>query len=362
MKTLHIINSLTSGGAEKLVANLASKQAQENTVGVFTFVNTNEVFFEQMHTNVITHKAKGKRYFALSNIFRLFKAIKKYDIIHVHLFPAFYLTGVVSLFFWNKKFIYTEHSNHNKRRSKKYRLIEKCIYSRYQTVICISKSVEESLNNWMHIPHKTIIIENFLDQNEIEQQKPLSKEQLSYTANDSLIVMVGSFRDDNSKDQITVIKALDKLPENFKLLFIGQGVLLEKTKTFVAQNNLTNRVQFLGFRADVYSVLKACEYGVLSSNWEGFGIALIEYMACDLVAIATRVEGLKDLAVSPKNLFEVGDYKGLANQILYFESHPEEAKRIKEIQFEFIKKFSLTQSVTAHQKVYEEKRAMKILK
>lgn len=345
---------MAPGGAEKLVATLASQQAQENTVGVFTFVNTNEVFFEQLDKKVHTHKASTSRYYTLNNLFRLFKAIKKYKVIHVHLFPAFYLTGFLSLFFWNKKFVYTEHSTHNKRRSKKFYFIEKLIYSRYHKIICISKSVQKNLINWVGNAHKTVVIPNFLDQTEIENQPPLNRAQLNATIHDKLIVMVGSFRDDNTKDHITVIKALAKLPENFKLLFIGQGVLLEKTKIFVAQNNLANRVQFLGFRADVYSVLKACDYGVLSSNWEGFGIALLEYMACGLVAIGTHVEGLKDLAVSEKNLFEVGDFEGLAHQILHFEKHPEEATTIKEMQLDFIKKFSLAQAVKAHQKVYEE--------
>ena len=353
-KILHVINSLAAGGAEKLVSTLASVQTQNHKIGVFVFVNTNETFVESLDLSVEFYKAKGQNYFTFNNLKRLYKAIKGYDVIHVHLFPAFYFTGILSLFFRQKTFIYTEHSTHNKRRSKKFYLIEKWMYSRYQKVICISKSVETNLKQWMGESLPTLVIENFLDLKEIQNQKPVPRERLNLSTSDKILVMVGSFRDDNTKDQITVIKALKYLPENYKLLLLGQGILRKKTEEFVKINQLSDRVQFLGFRPDVYSVLKSCDIGVLSSNWEGFGIALIEYMACGLLAFGTNVSGLKDLIISSDTTFEVGDDKGLAQKIKHFEKYPEEAINLIKKQNKFIKKFSLEQSVKAHQEVYAQ--------
>lgn len=354
MKILHVINSMAAGGAEKLVSNLASEQSLQQKVGVFTLVNTSDVFFDHLNDKVSVHRAEGNSYYTLNNLLRLYKTIKSYDVIHVHLFPSFYLAGILSLLFSNKTFVYTEHSTHNKRRSKKFYIIEKLIYSRYQTIICISKSVEKNLKAWMGESTPTLVIENFLDLKEIKNQNPVSRESLNLSTSDKVLVMVGSFRDDNTKDQITVIRALQQLPENYKLLLLGQGVLRKKTEDFVQVNKLSDRVQFLGFRPDVYAVLKSCDFGILSSNWEGFGIALIEYMACGLLAFGTNVEGLRDLIISPQTAFEVGDDKSLAQKIRTLDNNPQQTQNLINKQNQFIKKFSLAQSVKQHQEVYAQ--------
>lgn len=353
LRTLHVINSMAAGGAEKLVSNLASAQSQKHPTGIFTFVNTNEVFFEQLSPEVKTYRAKEGKYFSFTNMLRLYRAMKAYDLIHVHLFPAFYLAGIMSLLFRSKTFVYTEHSTHNKRRSKKFYFIEKFIYNRYSRIICISKSVESKLKAWMGPQTPTVVIENFFDLEEIQQQESLTKERLGFSASDRLLVMVGSFRDDHTKDQMTLIKALQHLPGHYKLLLLGQGVLKQPTEDFVLAQKLYHRVKFLGFRQDVYSVLKACDVGVLSSNWEGFGIALIEYMACGLLAFGTNVEGLRELIISPKTTFQVGDDQGLAQKIMDLDNNAEEQQDLIKKQFEFIKRFSLEQSVNEHQAVYE---------
>lgn len=343
---------MSAGGAEKLVSSLATEQAKKNSIGVFTFVNKVDVFSDKMNEKVVTYKAKSQKYLSISSFIKLFKTIKKYDIIHVHLFPAFYISGLLSLFFWNKKWVYTEHSTFNRRRSKIFYLLEKFMYSRYQTIICISKSVEDKLRQWMGKGLKTKVIKNFVDLQEIQQQKPIQRDEIQTLESDKLLVMVGSFRNDGSKDHETVLKALQILPENFKLIFVGGGFLVEKVKATAAALNLTNRVQFLGFRTDVYSILKSCDYGILSSNWEGFGIVVLEYMACGLPAIGTNVEGLKDLLQDPNTRFEVGDFQELAQKINYFENHAQQIKQRIEQQNEFIKNFSLSQAAIQHQNVY----------
>ncbi len=350
MKILHVINSLTSGGAEKLVSSLAKQQAESDQVGVFVFDSSNELF-SLSGSNANYYTTTSNTYYSIKNIRFLFNLIKKYEVVHVHLFPSLYIVAILTFFFRKEKFFFTEHSTHNSRREKIYlRYFEKFIYSRYNKIICISNSVRNELEKWIGTGKNTTVIYNFIDFNEINSAKPYPKTDLGFQETDVLLIMIGSFN--SSKDQKTLIDALRFLPDHFKLVLIGGGKLEPQVKKYVNDINLNQRVVFLGVRNDVYNILKACDYGIQSSHWEGFGIAALEYMASGLITLGTDVNGLNEIIPIKINLFEKGDYKNLANKIASYESKPEKKEYDLEVQNAAIKKYAIEKALLKHQTLY----------
>ena len=351
MKILHVINSLGAGGAEKLVSSLAKKQAETNEVGIFTFDNRHDIFSNFESSNLSLWKIDSDNYYSLRNLIKLFQAIRNYDIIHVHLFPSLYIVALIS-FFIDKKFIFTEHNTHNRRRSKKiFKPLEKIVYSRFKFIICISRSVKIELEKWIGKNKVMIIIPNFIDINEIDKAKPIKREFLGFNKKDKLLVMVGSFSP--QKNQSTILKALKELPDEYKLILIGDGALRNKIEEFVKENDFASRVKLLGVRNDVYSILKVCDYGIQSSNWEGFGIAALEYMACGLVTLGSNVEGLNEIIPIKDNLFTVNNYKQLATKLLQIENNKVDQNQILKSQSVLIKKYDIFYSLSQHSKAYK---------
>ena len=129
MRILHVINSLVAAGAENLVVTFANEQIKSDEVSVFTFYSEKDVFAEKLNPNINFIPHKGQNYFAPNKIRALYKCIKKHDVIHVHLFPPFYIVAMLSLFVKGKRFIYTEHNTTNSRRKSFYRGFEKFIYA-----------------------------------------------------------------------------------------------------------------------------------------------------------------------------------------------------------------------------------------
>lgn len=350
MKILHVINSLAAGGAEKLVSSLADKQSKSNPVGIFTFNNTNDVFFNYTNSNIKWVQTASNNYYSFKNIYMLYKTIKLYDVIHVHLFPSLYIVALLSLFL-NKKILFTEHNTHNRRREKKYlRPLEKIIYSRYKTIICITSSVKVELEKWIGAKPKKIVLSNFIDIKDIQDKVSYSKEYLGFKKEDVLLVMVGSFS--RQKDQLTILKTVVLLPEEYKLVLIGDGKLRDILEIFTEENELTNRVVYLGIRKDVYSILKACDYGIQSSNWEGFGIAALEYMACNLVTLASNVPGLNEVIPIKENLFKRGDFKDLATKLINLNADKRKSIPILNKQKEHIQLFDIANALNMHYEVY----------
>jgi glycosyltransferase involved in cell wall biosynthesis len=61
--------------------------------------------------------------------------------------------------------------------------------------------------------------------------------------------------------------------------------------------------------------MKTCDFIVLSSHWEGFGLAAVEGMAAGKPVIASNVTGLAEVVGNAGILFEPGDYGGMACEI-----------------------------------------------
>jgi len=351
MKILHVINSLYPAGAENLVTNLANKQVKSNQVSIFTFYMEYDVFDEKLDKRIGFYPHKGQSYFSISKIRHLISLIKKHDLIHVHLFPPFYILGVLAPFFRKKKFIYTEHNTTNRRRQFLFRGLEKFIYGNYDHIICISQATEVSLKEWIGNKVNSSVINNFVDSGDIKSILPNKKKDLGFSSDSTLLVMVGRFN--VQKDQDTILKTLKLLPNNYELVLIGIGERLNELKEMVLELDLSSRVHFMGSRKDVIGILKVCDYGILSSHWEGFGIAALEYIASDIIALGTNVDGLNEVIRDEECLFDVGNHIKLAEIILKFEGNTNLVKEIKEKQQAHLQQFEIDQAVKNHFDVYQ---------
>jgi len=328
MKILHVINNLGSGGAEKLIEEALPIMNESNEVkaDLLLLTDENNVFEESLKRKGIDIEILSLRkiYHPL-NIFGIKECIKKgnYDLIHAHLFPTQYWVALVKVLLRNEKikFVTTEHNTNNRRRKKFFfKLIDKYIYSKYDCIISISEDTKEKLIDWIN-PNsyersKFVVIENGINLEKFKNAAPYQKKELNLEFDDSskLLCMVGRF--DLQKDQATIIKAMKYLPLDVHLLLVGQGPLQEEKKLLAKTLGLEKRVHFLGFRSDVERIIKTVDIIILSSNWEGFGLAAVEGMAAGKPVIGTNVPGLRDVIGDKDLLFEVGDEIELANKVI----------------------------------------------
>ena len=79
--------------------------------------------------------------------------------------------------------------------------------------------------------------------------------------------------------------------------------------------NIEDRVHLLGNRKDVPEILHNSGIGVLSTEWEGFGLVLVEYMATGLPILMSEVDGIQDVVGDRDSLFVNGDDDELAGKI-----------------------------------------------
>lgn len=356
MKILHVINNLGSGGAEKLILDILPLIKERGyDVELLLLNNRNSVYYEELKQKINIDVINYKSNFNPLNLLKLLKKIKKYEIVHSHTFPANYWVAISSFFVKNKIFITTEHNINNKRRGYKlFKVIENILYARYNKIIAISKKTMESLVKWIpNLEKKISVIENGVDLKKIKMAKPLKRIKLGYKESDKLIIMVGRFS--KNKDQKTIIKAIELLPEEFKLLLVGEGELIEEDKKMVKTLRINARVDFLGFRNNIPELFKMCDLSIISSHWEGFGLVAVEGMVAGLPVIASDVDGLNDVVRGAGILFEQGNEKKLAKEIekIFFDKSYYDIVKKKCIKR--AENYSIEKMVDGYLRVYDEK-------
>lgn len=330
MKILHVITSLYTGGAEKLMVDLLPRmKVVGHNVELCVFCGDRTSFYDLLEEKGIKihsfHKGMKLLYNPI-NICRLYRLMHKgkYDIVHTHntapqLFAAFggVLCSVV--------LVTTEHTTSNRRRDWKwYAWLDKWMFRQYKKVICISDQAE--INHHKHMGNNSdnvCTIYNGIDYHRYATAIPA---QSVKTIGKKIITNVAGFR--YQKDQPTLIKAMKYLPEDYHLCLVGDGERRTEFETLVKELGLEQRVHLLGLRNDVPEVLAASDYVVMCSHYEGLSLSSLEGMASGKPFLADNVDGLREIVEGNGVLFEHEDAEGFAAAILKLDSDKEYSKQI----------------------------------
>lgn len=128
-------------------------------------------------------------------------------------------------------------------------------------------------------------------------------------------------------------KVISDFPDTtFVLIGEDEG----ERKTLEAQAvrlGISSNILFCGYIGDdrlFKSAFSACEVFVLPSEYEAFGIVLLEAMACEKPCVATRVGGVPDVVEGNKTgiLVDYGNPKQLAEAIISLMGDESKARRM----------------------------------
>lgn len=357
MKVVHVITSLATGGAEKLIVDSLPKYSEKIDVDLIVLKDAGE---QSIFKEKLDNKFKGEVFYLTNKslynpllILKIARFLKKYEVAHIHLFPTIYWTVLAKvLFFCNTKLVFTEHNTTNKRRDILYlKPIERFIYSKLDFIGCISEAT--MLNLQKHLKHNRDYISIVLNGIDLKNFNNLKETEFSFFSETNFVlIQVSSFRE--QKDQPTLIKALRYLPKEITLLLVGDGHLRHANEELVRSLELQSRVQFLGIREDIPALLNYSDVCILSSHYEGFGLAVLEGMASGKPSIASNLDGVKEIVDGYGLLFERGDSQALANHILKLYDDKLYYNEVAEKCLERSKEFDINKMVQQYIEIYKK--------
>lgn len=357
MTILHITNGLSEGGVETLLYFFSKYLIERGHSVSILVLKRNEISlkkkFENAGINVIVGKYKSS--YNLFNILDIKKYLRKYDVVHIHLFPVQFYVGIANyLLGCNKrKLITTEHNTWNNRRQHGiYRYIDRWLYRQYNYIVGISTDTSIALKAWLKdedISNKIITINNGV---ELANQsiKNINVAEFNCRKSDIILTMVARFN--IQKDQETLIRALAYLPSNVHVIFVGSGETLKYNQNLAKKLGVESRVCFAGFRDDISSILKISHIGVLCSNWEGFGLSVVEYMLAGLPVVASNVPGVGNIVGWDELLYTPKDSVELANKVLHIITDCSFYVKAQKYCIERAKDFSMEKMTTQYLSIY----------
>ena len=130
-----------------------------------------------------------------------------------------------------------------------------------------------------------------------------------------VITMVARFT--NAKDHDLLLCAFASIPEGPRLRLIGDGPLRGSSEKLAYELGIHDRVDFLGDRNDVPSLLASSDVFVLASKFEMLPISILEAMRAGLPVVASDVGGVREAIVDGESgiLVPSGSVSALAQAL-----------------------------------------------
>lgn len=358
MNILHVINNLDTAGAEQLLCNMAVRmKGKGHFVQVATISGGATELSDRLkkgRIGVTSLLGPGRSVYDIRAVRKLAKLLAGYDVVHAHLFPTQYWVALARTMAPGRAaFVTTEHSTFNTRcRYRATTWTDRWVYGKFDAMACISEGVAEAMKP--RVPRRTrlCVIQNGIDlQRFFKAQGHRAALLPDIPAGAFVLMQVARFRAE--KDQDCVIRALASLPEDIHCVFVGDGERRAACEALARQCGVEQRTHFTGMRADVPELLSVCDIAVMSSHWEGFGLAAAEAMACRKPVLASDVEGLSQVVGDERLLFEAGISTELAKKILTLRRNSVLAAELSDRCREQASRFDVDKTAESYLELYE---------
>ncbi len=243
---------------------------------------------------------------------------EKYDLIHCHTPAAGALTRLAARKARRDgtKVVYTAHGFHFHKGAPLsswllYYPVEKFLAGLTDCLITINNE-DYNRAQWgrfragqiRHVPGVGVHTGHFAPADSITRRH--WRKHYRYSEDDFLMIYAAEFN--HNKNHDLLLHALSRLKSKVpqaRLLLAGEGSRLEECMALAKKLNILDRVDFLGYRKDLRTLLPMADVAVASSLREGLPVNIMEAMACGLPVVATRNRGHAELVQEGHNGFLV---------------------------------------------------------
>lgn len=207
------------------------------------------------------------------------------------------------------------HTVHNKPVNEfknKYKSLIRCLYKNNKAVpVAISHTVEKEMKELYPGLKRIERVYNPVDTKRFRTERVIKK--------DKAISFICVARFMKQKNHNLLLEAFAKAKEEMKdisLVLVGDGELREELEAKSSILGIKNAVTFAGNVSNVEEYLAEADIFVLSSDYEGLPLSVLEAMAAGLPIISTEVGGLADIVTDNGILVRAGDRAALTEAMI----------------------------------------------
>jgi glycosyltransferase involved in cell wall biosynthesis len=370
MKILHVLQG-TVGGTIEFVNLLMQQLRSKGHINVVTCPRYSALRekciangFEWIELDMCREISFIKDIRAVITLMKIIKE-QKCDILHAHSSKAG-AVGRIAAWLKGIPSVYTAHGwSFNMRVSNKkklfYATVERFLSYITGIITCISQQELESAIAVGISPKKLIRIDNGLEHERYNVQEDVNnlKERLSVPKEKVIIGMVARITEQKAPFFFLEIahEMKKRVRESFFVL-VGDGEMRAQVEEKInACGDLRDYVLITGWVENPELYIKCFDIGILTSKWEGFGLALVEYMASKIPVVATNVDGIPCVITDEYSglLSESGNVGQFADKICrLLEDKTLGETLVSNAYNEVREKFSIERTAMQYEEVYKK--------
>ncbi|MEX0617014.1 MAG: glycosyltransferase family 1 protein [Candidatus Woykebacteria bacterium] len=226
-------------------------------------------------------------------------------------------------------------------------------------IIAVSESTKKDLTNTLRVPEKRVsVVYEGVDHSFFYKRdtKEIENVRLKYGLKNKYLLFVGTIQP--RKNLVRLIEAFAKLsPTKTDLVLVGRpGWLYDEIYKAPKRFGVSERVKFMGFASqdDLPALYSGSEALVFPSLYEGFGLPIVEAMACEAPVITSRSSSMPEVSGGNALLIDPADVTDIAHNMIRILREEDLRYRLAAKGSEWSKKFSWEKAAEETIKVFEK--------
>jgi glycosyltransferase involved in cell wall biosynthesis len=293
IKVLHVIDSLDLGGAQTAMLNLVRFRDRAQLEMTVASMHGRGVFagaLEKEGVEVVSLSAAKWPPGYLLSLPRLLRR-RRFDVGHFHLFGSNWIGKPIAALCGVRLRINHDQCNDRARTDRWWSLVlDRATNLLSSHIFAVSGSTRDCLVGGGIDPTKVSLLPNAVDTGRFRPAEAVGRTR----ARDELgvvpgrPVVVGMGRLHPQKNWPLFLQVAARFPEA-EFVIAGTGPEEEKLRRLAPGN-----VRFAGFR-DARTVLAAADVFLMTSDYEGTPMTLLEAMACGVPSVVSAVDGCAEI-------------------------------------------------------------------
>ena len=358
---LHVVTDFRSGGAERVAASLLrTSDPEQFDVAAITLRGPFGSALERTLAQdgiPVWYMGKDKG-FDPSVVAQVTRAMRRFrpQVVHTHTYALRYAFPYM-LFRRIPAMVHTVHNLAEREIEWYGRWVNRLAFRRGVVPVAIASEVADSIRRVYGIDDFPLIpngipVDKFRGPS-MDRESWRKKEGFAPT--DVLYVCVAGLRP--QKNHPLLLEAFHRGPASdprAHLLSAGAGTLKSRLETQIGALGLQEKVHLLGHRSDVPDVLNAADVFVLSSDYEGNPLAVLEAMTAGKAMISTAVGGVPELVEGGCGLLvPPRDAQALSRAMSHLLENPDARKSMGEMSARrAVERFDVRAMTEAYEDLY----------
>ena len=365
LKVAYLLGGLNRGGTETLVLDVLKQKLPFEAIAIHR--SGGDLKDEYYATNKQVFCLPYKKKHIITYLIRLRRLLIEQEIMVVHAQQfADCVFAKIATIGTNIKVIETIHS-YISDEDKYLRAIVKFSMALADKVIFVSNSQRQwFIDNYKmkHLSKKSVVVYNGIDLSKFERKYAVPDFLIDKDRQVVRLAMVANFTGTRCQKMLSecVADLVAKGRKDFHLYFVGRKThsepqVYDDCNNYCRTKGLDRYITFVGGRDDVPAILQHIDGFVFATQWDSFGIGIVEALVSKVPVMASDIEAIREVTNDGEwaMLFDAQNHEQCTHYLeLFIDRLSELKKQMDEISKQVRQKYSIERHVEYLKEQYDE--------